>query len=131
MEFVVWDKPNSKFVEDKRLRLNSLGELYYFDDDETFASEKELDMDKFSICWDIGKTDINNKKIYADCSVVEFEYRDNTPIETFKKDTGYFYFDKDLLSFMIKTKRGIYTVKGLENLMIIDTIQENKLGLVG
>ncbi len=83
----------------------------------------------------IGKKDINDKKIYSDCSIVEFEVIKGVIIK------GFFYFDTDDLSYSIKVisdDTGIITKKEQYNLSyqkdfifkIIDTIQENKLGLI-
>jgi len=82
----------------------------------------------------IGKTDINNKKIYAGRSIVEFEFTKDrfTPK---RKAIGYYTYNSLELSFMIKLlddkneENYLYRFTGATK--IIDTIQENKLGLYG
>jgi len=84
---------------------------------------------------DIGIKDINNNPIYVDCSIVEFKVEIDTGVKNkplIKTYQGYFYFDKSRLSYLIKTDRGIFNVCSAidGNFKIIDTIQENKLGLI-
>ena len=86
---------------------------------------------------DIGIVDTNDKPICANCNIVEFNYY-HVEHETFYKVIGYFTYEfpsyrlkileaeipeysKDLLSVEYQDKRNIKT---------IDTVQENKLGLI-
>lgn len=85
----------------------------------------------------IGKKDIEGKKIYANYSIVEFDYSGD-PYTV--KIQGYFYFNTDALFYEIrgvnyknnKSEKLEYCINEhkISNLKIIDTIQENKLGLI-
>jgi hypothetical protein len=128
-EFIVWDKMTNNFVDLKEFEnqvfIDCNGQINWFSFEG--MSNKCITLDSFQY---IGKKDINDKKIYADCSIVEFE-RENIGYR------GYFTFDKDMLFYKIKLlperRGGIISFKynpfEIENLKIIDTIQENKLGL--
>ena len=79
---------------------------------------------------DIGLKDINEKSIYADCSIVEFK-------NIGSNYTGYFTFDLVKLCYKIIVldiksvrKKFIFNSNNIENIKIIDTIQQNKLGLI-
>ena len=76
---------------------------------------------------DIGLKDINGKSIYADSSIVEFEHKD-------KKLQGFFRYSKMRLSYVIEdlyNDMGEMVYDGSQNnFKTIDTIQENKLGLM-
>ena len=79
---------------------------------------------------DIGLKDINEKSIYADCSIVEFK-------NIGSNYTGYFTFDLVKLCYKIIVldiksvrKEFIFNSNNIENIKIIDTIQQNKLGLI-
>ena len=91
----------------------------------------------------IGKKDINDKKIYSDCSIVEFEYPKyevgTTVQDGHNKHVGYFKFNENTLSYMIymQNKDGSEyrwhfadIFSDIKNIKIIDTIQKNKLGLI-
>jgi len=141
-EFIVWDKENKKFVE------NLTG--YYLDKDcllwkeECSKYECDLIIATDCICFPhIGKTDINNEKIYADCSIFEFAFKGFG--EVFAESyIGYFVWNDFRLRYDIKIinksdKDGDSYIfdygKCLPNIInnefkIIDTLQENKLGLI-
>ena len=83
---------------------------------------------------DIGLKDINGKSIYADSSIVEFDYMN----DIYK---GFFYFNKNELMYFIKILSSSFKYADLDgsfpytnikicDFKIIDTIQENKLGLI-
>lgn len=79
---------------------------------------------------DIGLKDINGKSIYADSSIVEFDYYIK---EQFFKGIGYITYNKNLCCYCICTfNKLLTTIAETEflNFKIIDTIQENKLGLI-
>lgn len=129
-EFIVWDKYNKKFTNKNFILANGR-----FEDD---FYEHEVINELFSFHQYINKKDINNKKIYADCSIVEFEYEVGNA-----KHIGFFYYNEYTLGYKIKILSSIlnnkasYKFKGLSwcftadmiNLNIVDSIQENKLGL--
>jgi hypothetical protein len=118
-EFIVWDKLNKEFLT-TGFSINPLGGCY---------NTRDIKMD-CSLHNYIGKKDINNNKIYADCSIVEF-----LRLGVWK---GFFYFDKSLLSYRIKTfqkENGVASRffnfnQEIKHIKIIDTIQQNKLGLI-
>lgn len=140
-EFIVWHNNSEQFYYsndeayilkeiDGKLFVVEMDNFYNFRNIEEFIIGKAMQY--------IGKKDINNQKIYADCSIVEFEIilRDADGKVVYKnKNTGYFTYRKDLLRYVIKytscEERGIKLYSDhITNLKIIDTIQENKLGLI-
>jgi len=85
----------------------------------------------------IGKTDINGKKIYADSSIVEFDFRGFGEHKS-SRYHGVVVWNSDRCRYDIKTfshedefvfDLGKCTDR-IDNIKIIDTIQENKLGLI-
>lgn len=112
-EFIVWDNNSKVFIDFWELNASLIGML-----------------NKDELLPFIGKKDIEGTKIYADCSIFEFREGRN---ETYK---GYFYYDTTMLRFRIKTldryssKIIDYTWTQIFDIKIIDTIQENKLGLI-
>lgn len=83
----------------------------------------------------VGLHDVEGKQIYADSSVVEFEFVGYLSKRHILR--GYFIFDNEQLRYKIKIINKewskdflIYDYKFCSNFKIIDTIQENKLGLV-
>ena len=79
---------------------------------------------------DTGLKDINGKSIYADSSIVEFK-------NIGSNYNGYFTFDIVKLCYKIIVldiksvrKEFIFNSNNIENIKIIDTIQQNKLGLI-
>ena len=127
-EFIVWIKEDKKFYD---------FELFENDQYYLMGHSKNIDFKtaKENTFNYIGKTDINDKKIYADSSIVEFQIvinngKLNKPL--LKIVSGYFYYSIYWLGYMIKTENGIYSIGAVANdrLKIIDTIQENKLGLI-
>lgn len=60
-EFIVWDKSAKNWCEGTLLKM-----------DGTVASSHP---EHYEVCKWIGKKDINDKEIYADCSIVEFLWR--------------------------------------------------------
>ena len=79
---------------------------------------------------DTGLKDINGKNVYADSSIVEFK-------NIGSNYNGYFTFDIVKLCYKVIVldiksvrKEFIFNSNNIENIKIIDTIQENKLGLI-
>jgi hypothetical protein len=91
----------------------------------------------YQVCWGIEKTDITGKEIYADSSIVVFTFLDNKLRE--HEVIGYFYFNDTDLGYWIEMidQAGVkynhtrFYANRVKDLKIIDTIQENKLGLIG
>ena len=132
-EFVVWDNKDNKFV--------SKNELRYFN---IFKVLFDKPQPRWSLCFYIGKTDIDNKKIYADSSIVELKKTERIPYRRNEHEidilTGYFTYSETELRYKLivyKTSLQKYSYGDLDfndrkmsELKIIDTIQENKLGLL-
>ena len=125
-EFIVWyssDVNENKFSEEFTLeQLIKQDHLDYISDSKMLKNYK-VD----SINSGVGLKDINGKSIYADSSIVEFEHKD-------KKLQGFFRYSKMRLSYVIEdlyNDMGEMVYDGSQNnFKIIDTIQENKLGLM-
>lgn len=126
-EFIVWSEKDKHFLDYCTVMQTA------FNNDGFSLLYRVFNEDNFQVFGDIGKTDINNKKIYADCSVVEFEVVDENGTYMV---SGYFKYDKHFLLYMyISTHGEEYTFEDIvcrqfKNMKIIDTIQENKLGLI-
>lgn len=123
-KFIAWDKDRKEFVYDFTIYRG-----------EALIRGGEM-VENSSIHQDIGLKDINNKSIYADSSIVEFEYLDKKLESHYV--VGHFYFNKTELKYWIKILKcetlkygniGFVNAR-LKSIKIIDTIQENKLGLV-
>lgn len=144
-EFIVWDKENNIFFD----RESNFDKIYSKTDDEMYCSEEMYtnwvyyifgfdilidNNDRLTSHEYIGKTDIDNKKIYADCSIVNIEYFDYRHKGEIRA-TGYFTKNKEKHCLELVTERGeranfIEHISWVRSLKIIDTIQENKLGLI-
>jgi len=127
-EFIVWDEENERFTDlnefQNQVFMNCDGKIEWFS--HTGMSDADF---QFRPLRYIGKTDINDKKIYADCSVVEFllcnvyfhgvYIFDSVElryfIKVFKDDTG-----------IVKEPYEIQYSLNIKNLKIIGTLQENK-----
>lgn len=130
-EFIVWDKLKKCFADDVccdvRLLKNDI------------SYSLEIRDELFELFYNIGLKDINGKNIYADSSIFEFDYLVDIENEIFQKRIGIFYFEKTFLAYHISFLNGMnrkggnadnYNAFGMKNFKIIDTIQENKLGLI-
>jgi len=114
-EFIVWDEARKSFIDYEAIN--------------EFNKPSLKDINVFAY---IGLNDIDDKKIYADCSIIEFEF--GTGGE-YHKMTGYFSYNNQTLRYEIKDvnkREAIYLWTGYieKEIKIIDTIQENKLGLI-
>lgn len=79
----------------------------------------------------VEKLDINNKDIYADSSIIEF--RCDIWGNSISPNVGHFEFNSNTLRYVIVSlcgRRIPYDMEYIHGLKIIDTIQENKLGLI-
>lgn len=144
-EFIIWDSKYKLFLDKNfkdTLQDNGIDyeedDLYYGDEyyplctmDFIFKSNIDKYKSRLTKLVYLGLNDINNNKIYADCSIVEFEWK----ISGLKK-VGYFYYSNEYLCYMIKWVSEytsdvlFYDKYTMKNFKIIDTIQENKLGLI-
>lgn len=123
-EFMVWDDIGKEFIKDVTsfISFNSNGTINCFNG---FGDTKYFKA--------IGLKDIDNKEIYADCSIVEILINHKSAGN--RLSIGYFKFNKEYLRYEVvfidgymKSKTEFYHLF-MSNIKIIDTIQENKLGL--
>lgn len=118
-EFLVWHKLRKEFVQPYR--------------NIVFDNDGICENDLCDICNYIGLNDIDGKKIYADSSIVEFEYGSKNNRH---KKIGVYVYDKNIAGYYICdiNNKNIAIAHHLSypitNIKIIDTIQENKLGLI-
>lgn len=121
-EFIFWNKHYEKFFDD--LTISGINVNEALEENEDWIALPYIQKD-----------DINNNKIYADCSIVEF--RNNKDLGYL--GYGYFIYNTKDLKYMIKVISSNEIYNNLElpympnvmnNIKIIDTIQENKLGLI-
>lgn len=126
LDYIFFLRATRKFYEVELIDFNIGDELIGFDlvgDDGYIFHSNSGEGD---ICKFIGINDIDGKKIYADSSIFEFE----TEIG---KRKGYFTFCEKTLRYHIfdlALKAFVGYSLLYKNFKIIDTIQENKLGLV-
>lgn len=129
-EFIVWDDEDNKFI--------SWEDVTFTKDknDDFIIIMKEIDTTlsegrNFKTFNYVGLKDTDNKKIYADSSIVEIDY-----LYLKCKIKAYFFFSEATLSYHIRTLERFdgrsfkYDFEAMLNIKIIDTIQENKLGLI-
>jgi len=158
-EFIVWDKKSKKFrvvssivydtgsvwdIDKEKIDIklvNLWGQPFNDDGEQNPDILVQREPKDFTIHRYIGKTDIENNKIYADSSIVEFEcweedFEDGTEINTNENIICFLTYDKDSLIYNlvdIESNQKIsyeYCSSDFRNPKIIDTIQENKHGLI-
>jgi hypothetical protein len=121
-EFIVWDEELKFFGEPEKYLMNGNGKLF-FDNDDTYLYDQT---DKLTFHSYIGKTDDtpNKNKIYADCSIVEFEYIGSSGIF---KDIGYFTYNVLDCRYQVNTKNTSFGYDRFlfKNLKVIGNIFEN------
>lgn len=132
-KFVVWDKKNKRFLDGDEFAIDDNGKVYNWDSDSYLKPFKQ-NMELLNY---IGKNDINNNKIYADCSIVEFGFIGfgESKIVTYqgfaKWNSDKYRYDIEVISH---SDRFVFDlgkcIDRISNLKIIDTMQENKLGLI-
>lgn len=134
-EFIVWDNLEEEFIDEEYIARYSGGILFKADIDneviDLLLDEKD-DKNRYIPFDYIGKTDINGEKIYADSSIVKFEY---IPCDKEHIVKAYFTWDDEYLKYIIDPLEGYDSTIEYEsfkflNIEIVDTIQENKLGLL-
>lgn len=150
-EFIVWysnDINKDKFSKEFTLQELISQDHYDYISDSPLLVNYKVD----SINRGIGLKDTNGKSIYADSSIVEFQLKDDVIFADFTgakptiwneiKMIGYFVFNNEDLRYEIdivdweknKTKSNFiclhYNLETMSQFKIIDTIQENKLGLI-
>ena len=123
----VYDEDNECFIDETKC---------IFQDETIYRNLKAFQVgisEDLSVFDEVkGLLDINGEKIHALSSIVEFEY----PLSNgkYEKTKGYFYLNKKTLRYNINVFIGNKTIwyykESMRNFKIIDTIQENKKGLI-
>jgi len=127
-DYIVWySDENNQNMFSEEFTLEQLINQDHLDivSDSPFLRNFKID----NICNGIGIKDINKKQIYADCSIVEIEYL----TKEWNKATGYFKYINSELGYCFQVGEKLYIrIHKLifKNIKIIDSIQENKLGLI-
>lgn len=133
-EFIVWysnDISEGKFSQEFTLeQLIKQDHLDYISDSKILVNYK-VD----SINDGIGLKDINGKSIYADCSIVEFDKCSQDGHSEQLK--GFIRESSPMIFQIVVLDNDVWNVlywhefrHSIKNIKIIDTIQENKLGLI-
>ena len=124
-EFIVWDNKENKINDFYPIAVKSNGDILWCT--PTYGKWETAPKGRFTILPYIGKTDIEDNKIYADYSIVEFRIKFKG---VFK---GHFWWNKITLRYMIEIYRedGFKTLvefnfQEMDQFKIIGTIQENK-----
>lgn len=126
-EFIVWDEEKKAFNKnevwmDRFGAFYTLPELSYSETKGKFWDRHSMKTFNY-----IGKTDINENKIYADCSIVEIEYG---LYSTRRTIVGYFSYNSSFCRYDFIGNESNFNFTLINSIKIIDTIQENKLGLI-
>lgn len=139
-DIIIYDKLPTKFGFGKVIKIKENKNLYVeFKDENNKEFYKYRKLEDVIFLNYIGLKDINNRKIYADSSIVEFDYLVDFESDVFQKRIGVFYFEKTFLAYHIaflsgKNRKGgnadRYNAFGMKNFKITDTIQDNKLKLI-
>lgn len=145
-DFIIWDSKYKLFLDENfldTLQENGIeyeyDNLYYGDEyypicvmDFIIGVDGDIYKDRISKLFYVGLKDINNNKIYADCSILRVNYFHS--LGDWISGIGYFSFDEETLRYcftLINEKEIVaYDPSYFDSLEIIDTIQENKLGLI-
>jgi hypothetical protein len=140
-DWKIWSKREKEFIYPKKLH-GKLPVCYDFYSGDLFFGCNDavdgLSKDEFIFLEDIGLKDIDGKIIYADSSIVEFmfyEFFKNNPHNK-RQLTGYFKWSQKNLCYGIQVLNDkeiigfSYDCEMVDSFKIIDTIQENKLGLI-
>jgi hypothetical protein len=124
-EFIVWDEDGKCWVPNHMCGISSGATLLTREDSEEFADCYIPDWIDVEICNYIGKTDIEDNKIYADSSIVKVSvFDDHSGEETVYVD--YVTFDKKQLRYVLSKSREFNFAIFADEIKIIGTLQENK-----
>ena len=124
-DFIVWDKIAKEFADNICLDAELL--------QDGISYSLEVKEELFELFYPIGLKDINGKSIYANSSIVEWCHPQGNIYN------GYFKWNQKELCYEVITIDSNDNYNGIKlkffylqmnNLKIIDTIQENKLGLI-
>jgi len=146
LEKVIWDRTHNRFLYPNMINGIAFdnGNVHYISTNEKpKLSHNDLFAEEVEFFSYFGLNDTSGNKIYADSSIIEFNIRNvgkQLPV------IGYFKFDPILMRYYIRIVKdigvedryylGLQTIPFsvysdfISNIKIIDTIQENKLGLV-
>ena len=122
-EFIVLDKYEEEFLDAEGISISSFGTIIEcYPDEEVFNVLS--DEDRYTTHRLIKTDDTpEQNKIYADCSIVEFDFKD-------KKLQGLFRYSKMRLSYVIEDMHndmGEMVYDGLQtNFKVIGTLQKDK-----
>ena len=125
--FIVWDEIKQIFIDNAGIAPKNSED--YMDEFGTWFVS--LNSNRFKVFTNIGMEDINGKSIYADSSIIECEYK-----ALRKKVKGYFKYSDITLGYHLhllerSTGRAFrFDYEYMYDFKIIDTVQENKLGLI-
>lgn len=137
-EFAVWDNYEEEFIEDELIAKYSDGIMIIADLDNDVCEllNNENYKDRYQSFDYIQKDDIEGNKIYADSSIVEFDLGLHS---NRKRAIGFFSFCYTFKRYQIivlnsfeinKDALYIYNPFNMGKFKIIDTVQQNKLGLI-
>ena len=131
-EFILWDRIFKRFTSEfpNNYCLDLDGKVKEFGN-SYIKKEKDTAFDVLSY---IGKTDVNGDRIYADCSIVETTILDESgAIILF----GFFMYNKKELRYELNIELNgkepvclHFDSERMVNVKVVDTIQENKLGII-
>lgn len=131
-EFIVWDEEDNESITLEQYQEKYPKEQGFND---TYNEQVSRFLDNYFGCDTfnyIGKTDINDKKIYADCSIVKLDiYINGICIHGekgyFKYDTKELRYNFHRLNFISSRHDNIrsYVDERFKNIKIIGTLQEN------
>jgi len=130
-EYLVWNKKKKSFSDGHWYRIRPDGSLW-----KLFAG-MQVDCSETHTAYKFaGKKDNENEKIYEESSIVDFEWFD-TRFKTLQREQGYFKenrYNKCLEFVHLDSYKSninfVQHIEAIKSIKIIDTIQENKLGLI-
>ena len=140
----IWSKSINRFldpIKDDEVAISNTGDIYVISHNSSVISgyDVEVDHDDTYLFFDNTRLkDINSKSIYSESSIFEFEaivngFRQQPTTHVLK---GSFEFNLDDLRYEINIYNSPlfkclwYDSQYMSNFKIVDTIQENKLGLI-
>jgi len=122
-EFIVWDKEKKKFSDDAWFNLHPNGDLVKLSNNRFYNCNQNHSIHNY-----IGKTDDTpeKNKIYADCSIVEFENMS-------EKQIGVFIYSNSISGYKIRmSKKDTWdewlniNYNDMKNFKVIGTLQQDK-----
>ena len=126
-EFIVWDKKKREWIHSPERPINILGETVIMGEILRRENDSFLrieDLDEVQVCLSIGKTDTEGNKIYADCSIVEFVWKNQNTKAVIKWDDIQLTYDVEFKSGFRARYADVY--QEMFGLKVIGTLQEDK-----